>query len=283
MSTNSSIEWCDHTFNPWWGCVKVSQGCAKCYALSLATRYGHDIWGPRAHRRFFGEKHWQEPLRWNKQAEKDGIRRKVFCASMADVFEKLPDGHPDTQAMDEARERLWLLIEQTEHLDWLVLTKRPERIMSQVPYDWYDEFPANVWIGTSVESPAVYERIDELRRVPAVVRFISAEPLLAVLTNLDLTGIHWLIAGGESGPGARPMHPDWVRSLRDQCQAIGVAFFMKQWGEYAPVHRGTRAPLYVDDQRIHDDADLPVRQGKHHTGRLLDGRTWDEFPTAVPA
>ena len=242
MSQLSSIEWTDHTFNPWWGCVKVSSGCTNCYAETLATRYGHTVWGPRAQRRFFGEKHWQEPLRWNRDAEDIGRPVRVFCASMADVFE-------NNRSLDSERAKLWPLIEETPWLHWQLLTKRPEQILQMVP--WANEWPANVWIGTSIENQAAADaRLPHLRNVPASIRFLSCEPLLGPLDDLDLTGIQWVIAGGESGPKHRPVNFEWLRALRDQCRQVGVAFFFKQWG-------GPRS-----------------KSG----GRLLDGKLWNDFP-----
>src|SRR5579862_1495352 len=142
MGRNSSIEWTHHTFNPWWGCAKVSPGCENCYAETWARRVGQDLWGVKNDRRFFTDKHWDEPLRWNEEAESDGERKRVFCASMADVFEDRADLKP-------WRERLWTLIEKTASLDWLLLTKRPQNISGFVP--WKDRWPQNIWLGTTVE------------------------------------------------------------------------------------------------------------------------------------
>ncbi len=319
MGANTSIEWCDATFNPWWGCVKVSPGCTNCYAETLSKRFGNDIWGPAktTSRRVFGPKHWAEPFKWNAEAAKAGQRKRVFCASMADVFE----AHP---MLDAERAKLWVLIEATPNLDWLLLTKRPENIMSMTPDAWASGLPANVWVGTSVEDQQrADERIPELLRVPARVRFLSCEPLLGAVNltaiigqsqgveistdalngvtmlngqgHLPTPSIDWVIVGGESGPGARPMHPDWARGLRDQCMAAGVSFHFKQWGQWLPfvcerdedmvghfVGADGR-PLYIADMlahahEIHNDRGF-VKLGKHAAGRLLDGRTWDELPT----
>ncbi len=308
MGANSSIEWTDHTFNPWWGCVKVSPGCHHCYAETLSKRFGNNIWGPAktTSRRTFGPKHWAEPFKWNAEAAKAGQRKRVFCASMADVFE----AHP---MLDDERAKLWVLIEATPNLDWLLLTKRPENIMRMTPDAWALGLPANVWAGTSVEDQQrADERIPELLRVPARVRFLSCEPLLGPI-NLDhyliddwtriggnvhyhdRPALHWVISGGESGPGARPMHPDWARGLRDQCVAAGVAYHFKQWGEYAPVPWNKPDPKpalcvgingssvcaqvgHVAGFRTADEVCME-RMGKHAAGRLLDGRTWDELPT----
>ncbi|MBA3947566.1 MAG: phage Gp37/Gp68 family protein [Herpetosiphonaceae bacterium] len=245
MSQQSAIEWTDHTFNPWWGCIKVSQGCKHCYAENLAARYGHTVWGPTATRRTFGEKHWQEPLRWNRLAEQAGKHARVFCASMADVFEDYP-------ALEGERQKLWALIGETPWLDWQLLTKRPQNVVEMAP--WTTIWPTNVWIGTSVESQAAAdERIPILQAIPAHVRFLSCEPLLRPIDKIDLTGIHWLIAGGESGAGARPCQPEWVRTLRDRCLTEGVPFFFKQWGG----------------------------KTSKSGGHVLDGHVWHQFPASL--
>lgn len=271
VSARTGIEWCDHTFNIAWGCMKVSPGCAHCYADTLSHRHGFDVWGPKetTARRTFGTKHWHDPVLWNRAAEKAGVRARVFCSSMCDVFED----HP---VIDLERERLWPLIRATPWLDWLLLTKRPERIVALLPADWGEGYP-NVWLGTSVESQEYADpRIAPLVAVPAVVRFLSAEPLLGPLSLdrvLPIDGcagaphpgcatcaypIHWVIVGGESGPGARPMQQEWARTLRDECAAAGVAFFLKQLGGH------------------------PNKRG--HELALLDGRRHAEWPlTGVPA
>lgn len=249
MAETTGIEWTDATFNPWWGCTRVSPACARCYADTLARRYGHQLWDGGG-RRFFSDQHWARPRRWNHAAEAKRAPVKVFCASMADVFE-------DARELDAWRERLWALIEDTQWLEWQLLTKRPENVARMVP--WRQEWPANVWIGTSIENSRHTFRADILRGIPARIRFISAEPLLGSLflngkpkrRPLDLTGIDWLIAGGESGPRFRPLDLGWVRELRDACVASGTAFFYKQ--------RGGRTP----------------KAG----GRDLDGRTWSDFPS----
>ena len=229
MGHQSTIEWTDHTFNPWWGCLKVSPGCQHCYADTLANRYGYNIWGPAAttERRTFGDKHWAEPLKWNREAEQQGQRKRVFCASMADVFE-------DHQTATKQRPKLWKLIEDTPHLDWLLLTKRPENMRTMAP--WKESWPTNVWAMTSVENQEqALRRIPILLEVPTVIHALSVEPLLAAV-NLTtwIDHLDWVIVGGESGSGARPMHADWVRSLRQQCIAAGVSFFFKQWGVWVP-------------------------------------------------
>ena len=228
MAKNSHIEWTNHTFNPWWGCHRVSPACDNCYAELWAKRVGHTIWGQQAPRRFFGDPHWQQPLKWNREAAEGGIRARVFCASMADVFER-------RAILNSDRARLWSLIEQTPYLDWLLLTKRPQNVLSLTP--WGDDWPSNVWIGTSIENQKLAElRLPYLLAVPAAVRFLSCEPLLGPL-DLRLwfnrrcyNPIDWVIAGGESGPHSRPMHPDWPLGILRQCQRAGVPFHFKQWG-----------------------------------------------------
>lgn len=237
------------TFNPWWGCTKVSQGCKNCYAETLANRHQKDCWGPKGIRKMMSESYWQQPFKWDRQAEKSGVRAKVFCASMADVFEGRETMPAESWPMVcEARERLWELIEATTHLDWLLLTKRPENVVPIMcehnepdagSYNW-SRFPDNVWIGTSVEDQEQAEkRIPHLAQIPAKVRFLSCEPLLgsvsigyAGLNAVDYGAVwwpDWVIVGGESGPGKRPFDPEWGRRILRDCKAAGVAFFGKQW------------------------------------------------------
>lgn len=279
MAKNSSIEWTHHTFNPWWGCTKVSAACEHCYAETWAKRVGQGVWGAKAPRRFFTDKHWAEPLRWNKEAIAAGERRRVFCASMADVFEKRAE-------LNEWRERLWELIQATPMLDWLLLTKRPQQIQNMVP--WSDDWPENIWLGTTVEDQKHAKlRLPHLLKHQAKVRFLSCEPLLGpidlkpwmkVNKKAGLHGIDWIIAGGESGPGARPMHPDWARGLRDQAKKAQVPFHFKQWGHWVPLE------IVTDEQKrslieLEDGSEM-AWLGKKEAGRKLDGDTWDGFPLA---
>ena len=223
MGANSEIAWTDHTFNPWWGCARVSPGCQHCYAEMFAKRTGNKVWGVDAPRRFFGDKHWAEPLAWNSAAEKAGKRARVFSASMADVCE-------DRRDLDDQRDRLWDLIDATPALDWLLLTKRPQHIRRFIP----PEIIERAWVGVTVEDVDRLERIDTLKDINALVQFVSCEPLLEDLGALILDGIDWVIVGGESGPGARRMELDWARSIRRECERQGVWFFYKQGGA---VHR----------------------------------------------
>lgn len=283
MGLITGISWCHHTFNPWWGCVRVSEACRNCYAEATDARFIGDNsamgpvshWGPNAPRRFFSDSHWNEPIKWNRAAEKAGERRRVFCASMADVFE-------DRQDLDEHRRRLWALIAATPWLDWLLLTKRPESWaaaplrLSMLPWVAVPG-PAwpNVWLGVTAEdNERSAERIIPLRRTPAVVRFVSCEPILERITpetwdlvlgpESGLLGpVSWLIVGDESGAGARPAEAEWVRVARDAAQRHAVAFHFKQWAGKA-VPAGIRPPRGWKGGKIH----LPV----------LDGRAWAEFP-----
>jgi protein gp37 len=228
VAENTTIAWCDDTFSPWWGCTKVSPGCANCYAEGIANRFAPGSWGPQGTRRLQTDSYWQKPLAWDKRAARAGARRRVFCASVADVFEDRPE-------LAAPRRRLFLLIGETRNLDWLLLTKRPENLARMVPPGPWP----NVWLGVSVEDQArADERIPHLLAAPAAVRFLSCEPLLsAVDLSCYLARLDWVIAGGESGPGARPFLLEWAESLRDQCAAAAVAFFLKQVGR-SPQYRG---------------------------------------------
>lgn len=222
MAEKSNIAWTHATFNPWMGCMKVSPGCKNCYAETLTkNRMGLSVWGPpetTARQRTRGE-YWRQPLKWDSEAYQAQERRRVFCGSLCDVFE-------NHELADHVRPDLWELIQSTHHLDWLLLTKRPENIPSRLPHNW----PlSNVWLGTSIEDRDRCWRRDLLVQIPAVVHFISAEPLLEDISeDLNLHDIEWLIAGGESGPGYRPMDHDWARNLQKVCKHAGTAFFFKQ-------------------------------------------------------
>lgn len=243
MSDKSAIEWTEATWNPVTGCDEVSPGCAHCYAKTFAERfrgvaghpyeYGFDLQIRRSR--------LEQPLFWKRP-------RLIFVNSMSDLFHEDVDETYIAEVFDVMR--------RADQHTFQVLTKRSERLAElAMRLPW----PTNIWMGVSVENQRWTTRISDLRRVPAAVRFLSCEPLLGPL-ELDLTGIHWVIAGGESGHRARPMKPEWVRQIRDQCAASSTPFFFKQWGAF-------------------DEAGM--RRGKHATGRLLDGCTWDGMPELV--
>jgi protein gp37 len=246
MGESTGIQWTDHTFNPWWGCARVAKGCEHCYAEAFAKRTGHKVWGA-SERRFFGDKHWAEPLRWNEQAKREGARRLVFCASMADVFEDRPE-------LDEHRARLFELIRATPHLVWQLLTKRPENILRFAPLP---RLP-NVWYGASAATQAELARNVQWLRVLNATTFVSLEPLIErVVFHYDwLLGhgaIDWVIVGGESGPGARPFDLAWASLLIQQCSAADVPLFFKQAGA-RPTIGGK--PLSLKDRKGGDLAEL---------------------------
>jgi protein gp37 len=271
MGKNSKIEWTNHTFNPWWGCTKVSEACKFCYAESWSKRVGQKVWGIKAPRRFFSETHWRDPIAWNDEAAEQGTRRRVFCASMADIFEKRAD-------LNEWRVKLWNLIEQTPNLDWLLLTKRPQMVSKYVPWA---EWPKNVWLGTTVENQKrAEERLRVLSDIPAAVRFISAEPLLGPLEITTWLGssINWVITGGESGARARPSSPSWFRSLLGQCMEAQVPFHFKQWGDWAPGQGINLPAVRKERESMAADGTIMVRVGKKLAGRVLDGAIWDGLP-----
>lgn len=241
MGENSKIAWTDHTFNPWWGCTKTSIGCKFCYAERDSKRWGYDLWGPKADRRFMSDAYWRKPMAWNKKAEKAGIQARVFCGSMCDIFEI---DHPGLQhEMAYQRHRLWKLIDQTPWLEWLLLTKRIDNTHIRPPI-----FPSNVRLGITVVNQEEADRdIPKLQRL-GVPNFLSLEPLLGKITLVDYMfkpgangglssnkDIDWVIVGGESGPNARPMKREWAYYLRDQCRIADIPFFFKQMSGRAPI------------------------------------------------
>jgi protein gp37 len=240
-----------------------------------------DLWGPGRDRRFFSDAHWRQPEKWNRDAERARERRRVFCASMADVFENRRD-------LDDARARLWPIIEDTPMLDWLLLTKRPQHIARLAP--WGHNWPPNVWLGTTAETQRwARERVPRVIEHGARIHFVSCEPLLGAIdltTWLGAPGapnhsLNWVIAGGESGSAkARPMNPGWATDLRDQCEGTGVPFHFKQWGHWGPTRAGSRVATitFIDGngQQV-----MLGKFGKHVTGRVLEGETWDRFPDAA--
>ena len=367
MTQNTKIEWADHTFNPWWGCTKISPACDHCYAAALDKRTGGDHWGANQPRKRTSANNWFEPVKWNKQAAaffaEHGRRQRVFCASMADVFDNAVD--------PQWRLALFELIACTPNLDWMILTKRIGNVLSMCSGDsvMFEMISARVWLGATICNQEEADRdIPKLLAVPAAKRFLSIEPMLGAidLTHLnkdnetneinclqpykweaeienwrattetweddfedyfdksvsDVAGdmhskLDWVIVGGESGPGARPMHPEWARSLRDQCAAADVPFLFKQWGEWASGYTTTtddgvvfrqftshqqwvnKASSWVaggicldktgmqlrnggDMARTRDEDKFPVtimhKIGKKKAGRLLDGVEHNGIP-----
>lgn len=312
MADRTSIEWTDATWTPVKGCTRASEGCRNCYAEIMAARFsGPGQWGEglaaivetpsgKDHR-WTGKTRLDEaellkPLHWRKS-------RRVFVCSTADLFHETV---PDEWIYD-----VFAVIERCPHHTFQILTKRSARMrefmtqLCRLPdqiCSFYD-LPTdgscklyqpirNVWLGVSVEDQSHHQRMDDLRETPAFTRFVSFEPLLRPI-SADLTGIHWAIAGGESGPGARPMHPDWPRSLRDQCAAAGVPFFFKQWGDWAPHPSGDPVTIRQYHQQIgYIDRDTGERKrnpnrtsdetmrriGKKAAGRLLDGIEHNGIP-----
>ena len=281
MADGTGIEWTEATWNPTTGCDRTSPGCDHCYALTLARRlkamgnpkYQHDGDTRTSGPGFGLTLHRDQldlPKRWSRP-------RTVFVNSMSDLFhEDVPIGFIHD---------VFAVMEDCAQHTFQVLTKRANRlsrIAEQIAW------PSNVWMGVSVESDRYSFRADQLRCVPAAVRFISAEPLLGPLPSLDLTGIDWLIAGGESGPGARPAHPDWVRDLRDRCREADVAYFFKQWGAWRP-QRGSKVLVAATGEVGSCDelAAVPgapvamIKVSKHAAGRRLDGRFWNQMPSRV--
>ncbi len=327
MAENTKIEWAHHTFNPWEGCTKVGPGCDHCYAERRNNRFHGGNWGPGAPRRRTSPATWGKPLSWNRQAADLGTRYRVFCASLADWL--------DNEVAVDWLADLLNLIRCTPHLDWLLLSKRIGNweprlravlayIMANysVPYradllPWLEGWlgggrpPSNVWLGVTVVNQAEADRdIPKLLATPAALRWLSMEPLLGTVSlpwlryGLLDQGVYniidWVVAGGESGSGARPMHPDWARSLRDQCAAAATPFLFKQWGEHLPEYDRDRddpdwerCPEWsckpgrwlnlrgghgFHGERVH----YAHRVGKARAGRLLDGQQHDGFP-ASPA
>ena len=231
MGAGTTISWCQHTFNPVWGCVKVDRGCAHCYAETRAKRWKFDVWGPRTGYREFGATHWAEPLAWNRDAAKTRTRPRVF-PSMCDPF--------DLDWPKQLRARFWDLIRATPRLDWLLLTKRPENLRALLPADWAWGY-SNVWLLASAHDQAsLMKRTLELARIPALVRGMSLEPLVGDDVNLDFLNVlpsldadpllQWLIIGGESGGGAAPLPLSAATTVLNQALRLEIPVFFKQFG-----------------------------------------------------
>ncbi|MDO8982995.1 phage Gp37/Gp68 family protein [Cypionkella sp.] len=281
MAENSNIEWTKHTFNPHIGCTKVGPGCDHCYAEVWDARglqQAETRWGPHAQRTRTSAANWRKPIAWNKAAAALGEFHRVFCASLADVF----DNH--TSIQPQWRRDLGALIEATPNLIWMLLTKRIGNARQYLAMMFPNGVPKNVWLGATVVNQEEADRdIPKLIATPASIRFLSMEPLLGPVDLRGVTVAHginamWpvdlVIVGGESGKGARPCDPQWVRPIRDQCVAAGVAFHFKQWGNWH-----SDALRFTDMQGRCPPPDMNI--GKKAAGRTLDGRTWDEMPVVA--
>jgi len=278
VAGHSKIEWTDSTFNPWVGCTKIARpghrpsACDFCYAEKWAKRSGQVNWGNYPRRRT-SEAYWKAPLSWNANASsfqaKFGRRQRVFCASLADVF--------DNKAERTWRSELFELIRVCDQLDWQLLTKRPQNIRKMLPADWGTGY-SNVWLGTTAEDAQAYQqRVSHLLNLPAAVRFVSYEPALGPLGPISVKGRtpDWIIIGGESGVRSdlsRPTDPRWVRDVIEECRRENVAAFLKQWGAYA------NNPLVVEDKHTPQEAMVidPPSNGKG--GGKLDGKYCRQFP-----
>lgn len=252
---NSRIPWTDHTFSAWEGCSKVSPGCTHCYAAGRDDRWHEGKhWGKDAPRYLHTDSYWKQPFRWDREAAAAGERRRVFSASLSDVFE-------DRRDLDPLRERLFDLIAQTPNLDWLLLTKRPQCI-ARLAARWNGQAPTNVWLGTTCEDQKrAEERLPQLLAMQAVVHFVSAEPLLGEVDLRKWLGpgkVSWVVAGGESGPNARPCNLDWKRKLMAQCSEMGAAYFMKQMGALPFDGKTGKSRITMRDRKGEDMDEFPI-------------------------
>lgn len=294
MGENSHIEWTDHTFNPWIGCTKVSPGCENCYAEVLSHRRVWALWGKGKPRTRTSPTTWKSPFKWNEEAMKSQRRRRVFCASLSDVF--------DAEVDPGWRTDLWEIVRTTPYLDWLILTKRPENIVKMLPSDWGDGW-RNVCLMTSVEDQVRAERIAQLIKIPAQFRALSIEPLLGPVELAPewMQHLDWVIVGGESGHGARPIHPEWVQALQRQCFDHEVKFFFKQWGCWSPDETFANSewtnvayfdspsskPVFLKKLGREERKDIRSNPGgklflfhafKEETGNLMDGKRYLAHP-----
>jgi protein gp37 len=288
MGEHTGIQWAHHTFNPWEGCTKVSPGCVNCYA-EARDRWLHQgqHWGPGSFRKLHKDAYWQQPLKWQKAAAAAGEQRRVFCGSLMDILEP-------GELLDQMRARVFDLVPQTPNLLWLFLSKRPENAADLIPKDWQGCWPGNVMLGITAENQEWLDRRMEalqrqFGRLPRqgfgnwIRIFVSAEPLLEEIYIGEWANwIEWVICGGESGENARPMKPHWARSLRYQCARWEIKFFFKQHGEWCcwdQLSEDARGELDAAGE-VPWEGVQPV--GKRVSGRLLDGREWNEIPEVWP-
>lgn len=314
MAEKSGISWTDATFNPWLGCTKVGPGCDNCYAERLVdTRMHRAKWGPGEPRSRTSHSNWRKVELWNEDPSRligsqwPARKPRVFCASLADVF--------DNEIDPQWRTDLWALIKRTPNLQWLIVTKRIGNAEKMLPPDWGGGYPNVMLLITVVNQPEADRDVPKLVRTPAAARGLSIEPMLGLIdleypemlwpdgppmccSGRDcgcrglpieppmIWKIDWVICGGESGPGARPAHPGWFRHLRGQCAANGVPFHHKQNGEWLHESQTTGELLEfgtVQAAQLHqwDDDTASMRVGKERSGRLLDGAVHDGFPTTM--
>lgn len=265
----TKIQWTDATWNPVTGCSKISAGCANCYAEPLAKRL--QGMGQAKYTDVFAVRwHPKELLRtWGKKP------KRIFVCSMGDLF------HDDVP--DEFIAEILYKIDQNPQHTFQVLTKRPDRA-KKIEIDY--GFPSNMWLGVTVENADNLHRLETLRWTPCALRFVSIEPLLGPLPKMEWLP-DWVIVGGESGPGARPMQPDWARGIRDQCVERGVPFFLKQLGEFGesgnqnPLRQLAKNEVWVGGQHLQKGSIIMGRVGKTKAGRILDGQTWEQFPEDI--
>jgi protein gp37 len=302
MAKKTLIGWTNATFNAWQGCTQISPACENCYAAALAKRSGQVKWGAGEPRRRTTPSNWRQPIKWNEEAQRNGMRLRVFCNSLSDVF--------DNEVPDEWRQDLWNLILATPYLDWILLTKRIGNTKDMLPYGFGTEAYSNIWLGITVANQQEADRdIPKLLAINAPTTFLSIEPMLGEIdlhkagaffagpcggggetgpVEYDCVGfVDWVIVGGESGPNARPTHLKWIRKLQIQCEGAGIAFFFKQWGEWVGGIGEKGSFIYLQNgQNTVTDATthywgngvISQRVGKKHAGNTLDGVIYEQFP-----
>lgn len=280
MAENTAIEWAHHTANLWWGCTKVKNNpcCDNCYAEVWDKRYGKSHWGDDAPRRAI-KGVWKDLTKWQKDAAAKNTQYRVFTMSMGDIFEKpmpLVNAKEEKiyRSTEELRNLLFTNIDYHfyPNLIFLMLTKRITNVVKMVPESWLENWPKNVWLGTSIGDQKNWDNIiPKFIKIPATTKFVSMEPLVEkVNVAWSLKHIDWIIVGGESGQNARPMNPEWVQSIHDACKKWGVPFFFKQWGEYLPINipNGSQLTDQYTFQKV----------GKKRAGRRFLSQEWNELP-----
>ena len=282
MGKFTKVDWADHSFNPWLGCQSTSPACDGCYANKWALHFKMVEFGPGKPRKRSSADTWKAPHSWNAEAARLGIRYRIFCASLGDVF--------DNAVPREWRDDLWALIRQTPHLDWILVTKRIGNAMGMLPPDWGAGYP-NVWLMATVTTQEEAARdIPKLQAVPAIIRALSMEPLLGKVSIAKwLTGdnaLDWIIVGGESGGRrARPISVDWVVSIMEECQEAGVAFFFKQWGAWIPLSQLNADNIPANKVVAHENESKVVRLdnrlAKVVPSNYLNGQLHQNYPSRI--